>query len=257
MKTLFAQTLRVNCGFVLLACGLIVCPRLEAGGNFPSTLLNVDFGPLIGESLKAGPAATGQTNSDFWNYYSRDDGHGGYRTRGGLANMVWANGEVSTVGMNIANAPGCWGNGAADPMYEYYLYPLGGASRNITVVVTNLPAGSYDFYLYGHGNADNQSGVFQLSSCAVNYGTQATASSGNEWQSPVWRLGRQYVLFTNVTVAADVPVTITVLPDPAGYAIIAGMQIALNGPEFLAGSSGAAPVMTSQPASQAVAVVEW
>jgi hypothetical protein len=32
METLFAQTLRVHCGFILLACGLIVCPRLHAGG---------------------------------------------------------------------------------------------------------------------------------------------------------------------------------------------------------------------------------
>jgi hypothetical protein len=188
--------------------------------------MNVDFGPLKGESLKVGPAATGQTSSDFWNYYTRDDGNGGYRTCGGLTDMKWANGESSAVGLNITNAPGCWGNGATDPMYNYYLYPLGGGDRNITVVVTNLPSGSYDFYLYGHGNVNNQSGVFQLSSGAINYGTYATAAAGTEWQSSTWQLWQQYVVFRNVTVAGDQAVTITVLPDPAGYAIIAGMQIA-------------------------------
>ena len=238
MKTVFAQTLKSNCGIILLACGLIVCPRLKADGNSPGILMNVDFGPLIGESLKVGPAATGQTSSDFWNYYSRDDGHGGYRSCGGLANMVWANGQVSAVGLNITNAPGCWGNGSADPMYNYYLYPLGGPSGNITVVVTNLPSGSYDFYLYGHGKADNQSGVFQLISGAVNYGTNATASSGTEWQSPTWQLGQQYVVFKYVAVAAHEPVTITVLPDPAGYAIIAGMQIT----QHKQGLNGSVPI---------------
>jgi hypothetical protein len=109
-------------------------------------------------------------------------------------------------------------------MFDYYLYPLTGG--NITVVVTNLPSGSYDFYLYGHGELDNQSGVFQLSSGDINYGTYATAAAGTEWQSSTWQLWQQYVVFTNVTMPAGQPVTITVLPDPAGYAIIAGMQIA-------------------------------
>jgi hypothetical protein len=109
-------------------------------------------------------------------------------------------------------------------MYNYYLYPLG--PGNITVVVTNLPSGSYDFYLYGHGNQDNQNAVFQLSSGSANYGPSATASSGTAWQSSTWQVGRQYVLFSNVPVAANQPVTITSLPDSVGLALIAGMQIA-------------------------------
>ncbi|MGA3180125.1 MAG: hypothetical protein ABSF38_07275 [Verrucomicrobiota bacterium] len=230
MKTLFAKTVRSNWGFILLACGLIVSPRLNAGGNSPGKVMNVDFGPLTGPSQKAGPAATGQTSADFWNYYSRDNGNGGYRTSGGLDNMKWADGKVSDVGLSVANAPGCWGNGAADPMYNYYLYPLG--PGNLTVVVTNLPPGAYDFYVYGHGDHENQNGVYQLSSGDLDEGTQSTAATGTGWKSPTWQVGQQYVVFRNVPVARREPVTITALRSPGGVALISGMQIAQTGADF-------------------------
>jgi len=232
VTTLIKGTLHLmTCAKLKLAAG-IAAGVLLAGGtaivvwpqNGAVALMNVDFGPLTGPSQKAGPAATGQTSADFWNYYSRDDGNGGYRTYGELANMKWADGKVSDVGLSVANAPGSWGNGAADPMYNYFVYPLG--PGNITMVLTHLPSGSYDFYLYGHGDRENQSGVYQLSSGNQDEGTQSTAASGDGWKSSTWRLGQQYVVFRNVPVARNEPVTITALQSPAGIALIAGMQIA-------------------------------
>src|SRR5438034_8025323 len=60
--------------------------------------------------------STGQSATDFWNLYSRDDGSGGYRTFGEVSNLKRADGTVSAVGLTVANAPGAWHNGAADPM---------------------------------------------------------------------------------------------------------------------------------------------
>src|SRR5437879_3612732 len=136
-------------------------------------LLNIDFG--VGtNSAKVGLAATGQTANDFWNLYSRDDGNGGYRTFGTVSNLKRVDGTASTVGLTVTNAPGAWHNGAADPMYDVYLYPFNGGS--ITVTVANLPAGSYDFYLYGHGgpNADDQNSVFNVHAGNNDYGMKAT-----------------------------------------------------------------------------------
>jgi hypothetical protein len=223
MKTLFSQVFRSRCGWILLACGALVCPSLNSGDLPPIRLLNVDFGPKLGPSQKIGPAATGQTKTDFWNYYSRDNGFGQYRAAGALDHMKWADGTVSTVGMTVDNAIGCWGNGAADPMFEYYLYP--GAPGNLTVVITDLPSGLYDFYIYGHGDLDNQNGVFQLSSGKRDQGTQSTEADGVGWRSAIWLLGRQFVVFNNVPVVNGEPVTIAALRDQAGIAPIAGIQI--------------------------------
>jgi hypothetical protein len=199
---------------------------------------------MIGPSHKLGPAATGQTKTDFWNYYSRDDGHGRWRSSGALDHMKWADGNGSAVGMAIDNALGSWGNGAADPMFEYYLYPLGGG--NLTVVVTNLPSGLYDFYIYGHGDIDNQSGVYHLSSGKRDQGTQSTEANGAAWRSAAWLLGKQYVVFKDVPVVSGDPVTITVLRDPAGYAIISGIQMAKTDSELLV----AATAIQDQPAAR-------
>src|SRR6266704_6226976 len=108
-------------------------------------VLNVDLDSGTATS-KTGLAATGQTGTDFWNFYSRDDGQGGWRTLGGVANLKYANGVSSSVGLIVLNAPGSWGNGSSDPMFNGYLYPFSG---NATLSVTNLPPGSYNFYIYG------------------------------------------------------------------------------------------------------------
>src|SRR5439155_24632978 len=114
---------------------------------------------------------------DYWNLYSRDDGRGGYRTFGAVSNLKWADGTVSAVALTVTNAPGAWQNGTADPMYNVYLYPFNGG--NITVTLTNLPVGSYDLYLYGHGGpgVDNANSVFQVVTGSSDYGTKATTTT--------------------------------------------------------------------------------
>jgi choice-of-anchor C domain-containing protein len=188
------------------------------------SLLDVDFG--VGTaSPKTGIAATGQTANDYWNLYSRDDGSGGYRTFGAVSNLKWADGTASAVGLTVANAPGAWHNGTADPMFDVFLYPFDGG--NITVTVTNLPLGTYDLYLYGHGGpgADNQNSVFRVGSGSQDYGTKATTTTSG-WTSATWEEGQQYVVFRDVSVtSAGQSVTVTVAPGASTQASLNGMQI--------------------------------
>jgi hypothetical protein len=139
---------------VLLA-GIALPPTLLAqdlpGAAGPySTLIDINFdahqSPGM-DGIKVGLAATGQTINDFWNFYSRDDGHGNRLVNGALPNLKFADGSVSAAGLIVSNAPGCWADGSSDAMYNTYLYPFDGG--NITVAVTNLTAGQYDFYVYG------------------------------------------------------------------------------------------------------------
>jgi hypothetical protein len=46
--------------------------------NNTASLLDVDFGGGD-HTAEVGPAATGHTGADFWNYYTRNDGQGGWQ----------------------------------------------------------------------------------------------------------------------------------------------------------------------------------
>src|SRR5258708_5365040 len=129
------------CGMAVFLLAGFATWRINA-----QVLINVDIGGgnATGE---VGPAATGHTSSDFWNYYTRNDGQGGWLSFGVLSNLKTAEGVTTGAGMTIANAPGAWANGSSDDMYNSYDYPFDGG--NVTVLVTNLDAGAYDVYVYG------------------------------------------------------------------------------------------------------------
>jgi hypothetical protein len=182
------------------------------------TLIDVAFtgGSFLGGlvTAKTGFAATGQTGNDFWNTYVNYSGV--------LSNLAFVNGTAPGANLTVANTDGSYGNGASDPMYGIYVYNAWG---NITVTVTNLVAGAYDLYLYGHGNEDNQNSLFQISVGSQSYGSEAT-TNGSGWLSSVWLEGVQYVEFTNVIVSSGEAITITVEPGSSQYAVLSGLQMA-------------------------------
>jgi len=186
------------------------------------TLLDVDFGagPINGGvSAKTGFAAIGQNTNDFWNYYTRDNGSGGYRTFGADPNLKTASGAVSAVGLTVSDAPGAWGNGSSDPMYATYLYSFDGGSPAVTL--TNLPVGQYDLYLY------SSDGNFDVSVGGTDYGVKM-ARDLTLVNPPVWQAGVQYAHFTNLSVNAGQDVVISVQPGTAYPGAISGLQILLN-----------------------------
>ncbi|MCO5052369.1 MAG: hypothetical protein M9920_08705 [Verrucomicrobiae bacterium] len=178
-------------------------------------LANVDFGGAT-SSARTGAAVVGQEENDFWNYYTRDDGAGGWRIFGLLSDLKLANGVVSSVGLAVANAPGAWATTSTDPMYANYIYPFNG---DATFMVMNLPVGQYDFYLYG------PDAKYRLESGGVDYGMRANVDD-DPTGSPVWQEGVQYSRYSNVVVAESTrPVVITVQPGVHGYATLSGLQI--------------------------------
>jgi Big-like domain-containing protein len=188
---------------------------INVGASATGRLLSVDFGAGSTTS-ETGPAAVGQSSNDFWNFYTRDDGQGGWLNSGALQNLKYSDGTPSTAGLTVANAPGAWGNGSSDAMYNSYIYPFSG---NATVTVTNLGLGTFDLYVYG---IDAQ---YQLSVGALDCGIKTTTNA--PIVNPlVWHEGEQYVVFRGlqITNAADA-VTITVQPGISGYAIISGVQL--------------------------------
>lgn len=188
-------------------------------------LLDVRFA-TDANTNKVGPAAIGQSATDFWDLYSRDvPGSGGtaWRGVGTVTNLVWADGTASSVSLQVANAMGAWFTGSADPMFYSYLYPES-RTGEITVTLSQLPTGHYDLYVYAHGQPDNENGVITVNASGTVWGPKATASVAG-WNTTNWQNGVQYVLFTNVAVATGQPLVITSLPGVSGLAVINALQM--------------------------------
>ncbi len=197
------------------------------GTNSVGAVINVQFGDAE-STVKTGTGAYPGTDLDFWNLYSRD-GAFGYQMMGSLSNLKFTDGTTSTVGLVISNAPGAWGNGSSDPMFGTYLYPFAPGS-SIVVVLTNVPVGAYDLYLYGHGgpNLDSCNSVFSVSASQVTYPALATTTNAT-WLSTPWTEGQQYVVERGVVVATNGD-SIQILVGPGGYSVpaLSGLQLVLN-----------------------------
>ncbi|HWH72227.1 MAG TPA: hypothetical protein VNT26_22885, partial [Candidatus Sulfotelmatobacter sp.] len=120
-------------------------------------------------------------------------------------------------------------NSSGDPMYDSYIFAQNGS--NLTVTVSGLPPGRYQFYLYGHADADvsgEQNSVFTLQTGTNTLGP-LTQVGGSGWKSGnPWQERAQYVVFRDVPVEAA-PVTIEVAPGPNGIAVLNGLQILSRG----------------------------
>ncbi len=201
---------------------LLVVLAATATGRAES-LLNLDFG-TGSISQKAGPAAVGQSAGDFWNLYTRDDGAGGFRSSGGLANLKWADGLASPIEVLVTNAAGAGSSGASDPMFGTYLYPQADGSSAIQVTLTQVPAGHYDLLLYGHGFSDTENGVFQVEGYGTDYGTKGIGT-GPGWNTDFWRESVHYVRFADVVSDGVGGLTIEVKPGTSGRAVLNGLQL--------------------------------
>jgi hypothetical protein len=216
--------------------GLTVLLLVGGMASYGASLIDVAF---TGASVtpKKGPAATGVSTNDFWNTCSGAS----------LPDLEFVDGTLSGSGLTISGVYGAVVNdGAWDLMYASYLYNLDFASgHTITVAVTNLTAGTYNLYLYGHGTNWWNYGLFELSVGLESYGTLATVEGFN-WNFPQWQEGIGFVEFTNVNVLSGQTVTITVDCELGGVSLISGLQIRLAGPPTLS------PVIFTQPATQLI-----
>ena len=198
----------------------------------PIALIDVAFGGSL--TAKTGFAANGQTMNDFWNSY--------IIRSGSLSNLKFADGTSSGVGLTVAGDYGAGLNLVSDLMYASFIYDTG---ENITVTVTNLTAGLYDVYLYGHGSDQDQNTIFQLEAGPESYGPEAT-TTGTNWDSPVWQEGTQYVEYANMSVAAGQVITVTAEPGAGVNSTICGLQLAYVAQAYLV------PVIVGGPADQRV-----
>jgi hypothetical protein len=197
-------------------------------GALGAELINVDFGAGPATEM-VGPAATGESPTDFWNYYERRFLGGNYVGSGIVRNLRLADGTATSAWMSVANAEGAWGNGVPDPMYSGYLYPFN--ADPIVVTFWDLPVGTYQAYLYGHGGpgVDAANSVFEVLVGGVSQGSKAT-TTGPGWATIVWKEGDQYVRFTEVVVESGNEVVIRVSKGGYNEGYLAGVQLVRGSP---------------------------
>ena len=197
--------------------------------------INIDFGGADQTARENGYAAIGQSANDYWNFVS------GVQLS---ASLFDANSNATSVSVLHSSVGGAYGINVSDTMYQGYLYNYNG---NINVTVSNLPAGTYQFYVYGHDNNDSGSnGIYTLTCNGVNYGTKATGTTSGDYTQATWQEGLQYVIYTSIVVPANQTVSLMCLPNSHNQSVISGMQITASS------SSGTLPTITSQPSSQVV-----
>ncbi|PAW83640.1 MAG: hypothetical protein B9S33_13440, partial [Pedosphaera sp. Tous-C6FEB] len=212
---------------------LLILVLLHAAPATAQLLINVDFGVGLA-SPKTGLAATGLGTNDFWNVYShyspRHLPGKAYQTNGFLDKLKLSDRSESAVSLGVTNAPGTWGNSSGDAMFDHFIFPHNGS--NISLTLRGLEPGSYQFYLYGHADADSgpeQNSLFQLRTGTNALGPLGPGSAPGWKVSQGWQEGRQFVVFRDVPVLAGEPVVITVAPGPGGVAVLNGLQILSRG----------------------------
>ena len=183
----------------------------------PSALLNVDFGSGT-QSLKTGPAAVGQTSTDFWNFYDV--------TNTGLTNLMLAQ-KIPTQTQVIAQGPyGFWTNSNPDPMFGRYFYQ-NALPGTFQITTLGLPKGNFDLLFYSELG---QGTTFQLFVDGISQGSKGSGNADFigtvDVNSTNWVEGVHFVAFRNVAINTNSNVRVVVGWQVAGYgATIAGMQI--------------------------------
>lgn len=204
---------------VLVACSMVLTVEAQA------QLLNVNFGAHLSPGLdgvKTGVGAIGNGPTDYWNFYSRDNADGSWRSDGVMASLNLADGTPTGIGLEVGNAPGSWANGSSDAMYNTYVYPLGGGTA--TFKLSNLAAGSYDLLVYSYD------GNCSLTVGASDYGSRAWHDSSPAG-APVWQEGRQYARYSGISVGNGETLNLTMNPGQDGIAVISGLQLVSAVPE--------------------------
>jgi hypothetical protein len=202
--------------------GLQIIPSSALPDETPeiNQLLNVNFGAY--DTNKVGFAAVGLTANDFWTGVPQ-----AYNNAISVKDLKWSDQSVSAVGLLLLNAPGNWGTQLFDPMLKCYKYAQSGG--NATLILTNLPAGKCNVYLYGHAATLDDNAIFELWSGGVRQGVKGTSLYGYGFTSNRWENGQQYVLFADVTVSSNEPVVIHAKHSGYGYDNLSGLQIAYTG----------------------------
>ncbi|MEI7961142.1 MAG: hypothetical protein WCI04_02295 [archaeon] len=185
-----------------------------------SGLLNIDYGSWAEfPSQEVGAAVVGGAQ-DYWNVVVEawnDD-----ITKG---NLKYADKATSPISVRSVNLGGSWSNAGIpslkDSMLNTYSYPQNNQGGDSKVILTKIPQGTFDLYIYGYSIGD-----YEVNADGVNYGRRITIPISEAKTSTIWTEGFQYVKFSNINVASG-EINIHIRPGGAPFydTLISGLQL--------------------------------
>lgn len=171
----------------------------------PGDIINVNF---AGEG-KAGRAAIGKSETDFWNRY-----HFPFAMRATLEDLVTIAGRNTGALLQTHTLTGNWGWTGTDPMWSTFSYSETDSGH---LRFPNLPPGVYNLYVFGHSAGDpNPEQAWEsfartrVDVSGKDYGVLATEAS-RDFLSVDWKKGVHYVVFENVEIRPGGMLNITLL----------------------------------------------
>jgi hypothetical protein len=134
------------------------------------------------------------------------------------------NGRQDDLTLEVSDNDGEWGIAGQTGVYHGYIYH-NCQCVDLSVTLRYLPAGTYDFYVYAHGDAPDQNAAIEIQSGAVTYTGRSTLNNGtHDYRNSELREGNQYVRY-RVEVFQGEPVVITSRRDGSSYAMLNAVQV--------------------------------
>lgn len=194
-------------------------------------LVNINFG----SGTKVGFAATGLITNDYWNVVGATASAQSFTNP--ITTLKWSDTNTAGVTLVTSNLVEEVANFHGDAMLGTYLrgnYYGGEYSLGAEVKVNNLPSGTYDLYVYILGQyhdyssegqySDEHAGVSMFTSTETNTVKYANPDFVTVDGETAMTENLQYVVFTNVTVAAGTALTLK-LETQGYYYLLNGLQI--------------------------------
>lgn len=183
-------------------------------------LLNIDLG-LTGNSYgwsdKIGPAAIGFGPGDIWEAIS-------YYYHSGL---LWSDGTSSgaSISLNSQNAATTPSVGNSHPDAMFNEFNVRADNTPLIATIGQLPAGTYDVYVYAHRGPANGNSRVTLKRAGVVLGMAATTPEAIS-NTEQWSEGRQYVCFRGIQISAGQSLELQSSgPSGTGSGCINGLQV--------------------------------
>jgi alpha-L-fucosidase 2 len=178
-------------------------------GSFTTTgstlvqVINFDVPGGIGGINYSGQGAYSDPGHNYWNPIADD----GTTAAGTKSDGVTLSPVTLTDASTGSYAPGQGAQGTPAGLESPFVNDSGNGST-ITETLNNVPAGTYNLFLYGKnddaGDA-NRGTTFAVSVGTTNYGAQSTVNS----VTSSFTMGNDYVEFTNIVVGAAGVITFT------------------------------------------------
>jgi beta-lactamase regulating signal transducer with metallopeptidase domain len=180
------------------------------------------------ESTQKGAAAAGN-DGDYWNAVGVP-----WNNDHTESDLKFASGQPSPIRAHLVNLGGGWGNsghmGVKSPMMDAYNYPVNNQGGNSEVILSEVPPGTYDLYIYGHEVDPVSYGDYTLTVGTRSYGRKTTSNKSDAIENTQFVEGSQYVKFGRIEVARTEPINIFIRP--GGHLVIgnAGNEIQQTSP---------------------------